>query len=63
MAQQVRTLAALPEHPGSMPGTHVVTHNSSPKGSDALFWPPQELVMHVVHRRTHRKLNNRIHLK
>lgn len=27
MAQRIRTLAALPEEPGSIPSTHIVTHN------------------------------------
>jgi hypothetical protein len=37
MAQQLRTLAALPKVLSSIPSTHIAAHNCSPMGSDALF--------------------------
>ena len=38
MAQQLRTLAAVPKYPGSIPSTHMAAHNcsSSSKGPDTL---------------------------
>lgn len=49
MAQRLRTLVTLPEGPGLVPRT---IHNSSFKGSDALFLTPWKLSMHIV--RAHR---------
>ena len=41
--QWLRALAANTEDLGSVVSTHVVvySHNSSSRGSNALFWPPQ----------------------
>lgn len=47
MAWLLRTLAALPEDPGLLPGAHMAG-SSQPRGSDALFWPVQVASMHVV---------------
>lgn len=42
-SQWLRAVAALEED--LVPSTHSVTHNcnSSPRGSDVFFWPPQAL--------------------
>jgi hypothetical protein len=44
LAQQLRAFAAFTKDPGSIPSSHMVTHNHLspvPGGSDGLFWPPQ----------------------
>jgi len=43
LAQQLRAFATFTKDPGSIPGTHMVTHNLSPVpgGSDDLFWLPR----------------------
>jgi hypothetical protein len=38
MAQQLRTLAALPKVSSSIPSNHMVAHNHLQWASDALFW-------------------------
>lgn len=43
MAQQVRALAALLRDPDLSLSTHIVAHNSSVRGPNTLFWPPQGL--------------------
>lgn len=34
----VRALSDLPEDWGLIPGNHMAAHNSSSRGSDAIFW-------------------------
>jgi hypothetical protein len=58
MAQQLRELAALTEDPHSVLRTHLVAHNSIPKGFDAFFWLPWFLHYHMVHRQTDRQNNH-----
>lgn len=51
VAQQFRTLAAVPENPCLSPSTHMVSTavcDFSSKGSDD-FWPLRVLCMNVVH--------------
>lgn len=38
MGQQLRALDSLPKDLGSDPRSHMTAHNSSPRGSDGLFW-------------------------
>lgn len=49
MDLQLRALAALKNDSGLIPSTHIVGHNSSPRGSNALFWPPQASDMHMMY--------------
>lgn len=39
MTQWLRAPAAILEDLGSVPSTHMATHNSSSRGSDPLQWP------------------------
>jgi hypothetical protein len=42
VAQKLRAMVALPQVPGSIPSTSMVTHKlpvSSVPGDDTLFWP------------------------
>lgn len=49
MDLQLRALAALKKDSGLIPSTHIVGHNSSPRGSNALFWPPRASDMHMMY--------------
>jgi hypothetical protein len=54
--KRLRALAALSEDLGSRSSTHMAVHtvcNSSSRGSDALFWPPQEPGTHIVGAQSH----------
>lgn len=48
MAPQLRALAALKKHPGSISSTHMVAHNSNPRGSDTFFWTLWAPDMHMM---------------
>jgi hypothetical protein len=51
----VRALAALPGDLILIPTIHIAAHNacnSSPRGSDILWWPAQPSGTHRVHRHT-----------
>lgn len=52
MTQQLRTLAALPDDPGSIPGTHVVAHTTVIliPGAPMLCFGFQGLGIHVMYR-------------
>ena len=49
---KLKSTAALPDDPGSIPSTHVVDHNHLSGGPRALFWPPRSPSTHMVHRLT-----------
>lgn len=49
MTQEFRALTMLPESQGLTPRTYKVAHNQF-RASNALFWPPWKLGMHMVPR-------------
>jgi hypothetical protein len=58
MAQQLGVLAVLAESLASIPSTHcflTAIDNSSPRGSNPLFWPPWGPDTQRVYRHTYRQ--------
>jgi hypothetical protein len=62
-AREVKSAGCFPEDLTSIPSTHTAAHgcNSSPEGSDALFWPQEASGTHMMHRHTLRKTST--HMK
>ena len=60
VSQQLRSQAALPTDPGSIPSTHMGTHKPTPVPwtLDAVFWLPELLQTHE----THTNMQEKIHI-